>query len=409
VGLTVADSSPAGRHAGISNGSPTWISGMRSNALSLNGSVDEAITNNKFKPPATGTVAFWFKRNAAAIGRERPFGLATDWEAWQDPDGILRFDLDADGEQGGFKTLTSLSEVDRWYHVAAVFDAATDAFAIYVDGQLHHSGISTRDLVAQTAARLSFGTRTGATEHFNGAIDDFRVFNRKLTAAEVSEIYGLLAWYKLDETSGTVAADSTGLGNSGAYVGSPVLGVASNGNGAMGTAVTFNGSNNVQVSGMYGNPANVSVSAWIKMNAADSSGAEIISLGDHFLLRIRPGGVGLDAVYYNGSTWMTASTSLPVGAKWRHVAATFTQSGALAIYVDGLEMASTPAGSISYAGLGQNTSIATHGNSSTTYDYAGTIDDVRVYDRGLGPMEVFRLFQGSRLNGLRIIKWVEVR
>jgi hypothetical protein len=159
---------------------------------------------------------------------------------------------------------------------------------------------------------------------------------------------------------------------------------------------------------MYGNPANASVSAWIKVNAADSAGAEIISLGDHFLLRVTPGGAGLQAAHYNGTTWVFASTSTPIGLKWHHVAATFTQSGAMKLYVDGLEVASTPVGSISYAGLGQNTRIATHGNSGTTYDYAGTIDDVRVYDRGLGPAEVFRLYQGSRLNGLRIIKWVEV-
>ena len=39
---------------------------------------------------------------------------------------------------------------------------------------------------------------------FNGSLDDFRVYNRKLSPWEVYQIYGEMAWYKLDETSGTV-------------------------------------------------------------------------------------------------------------------------------------------------------------------------------------------------------------
>jgi hypothetical protein len=393
----------------MSNGAPTWIAGVRSNAMSFNGGLDEAMTDNKFTPPSTGTVAFWLKRIAAPAGRERAFGLATDWEAWQDPDGILRFDLCADGDQGGFKTLMPLVDSNRWYHVAAAFDAATDTFEIYIDGVLHHSGVSTNNQVAQPAARLAFATRTGAVEHFAGALDDFRVYNRKLSAAEVSELFGLMAWYKLDETSGTLAADSTGLGNAGTYTGSPVLGVASNGNPALGTAVQFTGANNVQVSKMFGNPASVSAAAWVRLNATDSAGADIVSLGDHFTLRINPAGAGLTASYYNGSSWTTAAVATPLGVKWRHVAASFTAGGTLAVYIDGQEAVNIPATVISYAGLGQDTRIATHGNANAAYDLAGVVDDVRIYDRGLSADETYRLYRGSRVNGVRILNWVEIR
>jgi hypothetical protein len=409
AGLAIADSSPAAQHASVSNGAPAWTTAVRNSGMAFGGAPDAAITDNKFTPPSTGTVAFWFKRTAALGGRERPFGLGGDWEAWQDPDGIMRFDLACDGEQGDFKTLTALADIGRWYHVAAVFDAATDAYQIYIDGQLHRSGVSTRDITIQAAARLSFGTRTGAVEHFGGALDDFRVYNRKLTAAEISELYGLVAWYKLDETSGTVAADSTGLGNNGVYAGSPVLGVTSTGGSSMGTAAQFTGANSVQVAKMFGNPASITASAWVRLNAADSAGADVVSLGDHFVLRVSPSGAGVTAVYYNGTSWVSAPVAAPLGVKWRHLAATFTTGGTIAVYIDGQQAATLAAGSISYSGLGQNTRIATHGNGGSSYDLSGVVDDVRIYDRALATDEMYRLYRGGRINGLRVLSWVEVR
>ena len=53
------------------------------------------------------------------------------------------------------------------------------------------------------------------------------------TTAQAAPTDGLVAWYPLNETSGTVAVDSTGLGHEGAFVGAPTLGAPCNGNGAM--------------------------------------------------------------------------------------------------------------------------------------------------------------------------------
>ncbi|MCC6494495.1 MAG: hypothetical protein IT424_15910 [Pirellulales bacterium] len=403
------DVSGAGRHAAIGGGGPAWIGGVRSNALRFDGVDDEGVTNNKFNPPATGTLAFWFRPTATATRRRRPLGLGGDWEIWQDPDGIIRFDLSCDGEQGGFKTIASFDEPNRWRHVAAVFDASDESFAIYIDGQLHHSGVSTRDIVKQAAAKLSFGNRTGATERFDGDLDDVRIYNRKLTQAEIFDVYGLAAWYKLDEVAGPAAVDSTGLGNNGVYSGSPTLGAASNGGPGMGTAVQFSGSNYVEVPTLYGNPTSVTIAAWAKPGARDSSGAELISLGDHFSLRISAAGDALIAQYYNGSTSTPLNVSMLVGSDWRHYAAVFESSGMMRLYVDGYDAGSVAVGSISYAGLGTKTRIASHGNGSALFDYSGLIDDVRIYNRALQADEAYRLYRGTRINGLKILQWVEVR
>jgi hypothetical protein len=98
-----------------------------------------------------------------------------------------------------------------------------------------------------------------------------------------------------------------------------------------------------------------------------------------------------------------------LGLKWRHYCATLVPGGAITLYLDGQEVATAPAGAISYAGLGQNSRIATHGNGNASYDLAGIVDDVRIYDRALKFEEAYRLYRGGRVNGVRITKWVETR
>jgi hypothetical protein len=43
---------------------------------------------------------------------------------------------------------------------------------------------------AQTGDFLSFGVRTGATEYWQGTLDDFQVFDRLLTAEEIQDFGG---------------------------------------------------------------------------------------------------------------------------------------------------------------------------------------------------------------------------
>ena len=116
------------------------------------------------------------------------FGLSDNWEARQETDGTLSFDLGNEGSPE-FVTVTPLNQADRWYHIVAVFDASDDSFEVYVDGQLDTSGVNGDDMVAQSVGQLSFGTRTGSTDYWEGALQDFRVYGTKLTATEVAELY----------------------------------------------------------------------------------------------------------------------------------------------------------------------------------------------------------------------------
>ena len=175
--------------------------------------------------------------------------------------------------------------------------------------------------------------------------------------------------------------------------------------------MAFNGANYVQATGLYDKSSSVSAAAWVRLDGVDSTGAEVVSLGDCFTLRLHSGASGASARYYNGSTYVTATASqTTLNAGWHHFVAVLDGGSTLKLYIDGVEVASTAAsGAISYSGQGSNTRLASHGNGGTTLDLTGRIDDVRVFNRAMKATEVSALYNGTKPPGVRILSWVETR
>jgi hypothetical protein len=138
----------------------------------------------------------------------------------------------------------------------------------------------------------------------------------------------------------------------------------------------------LHVPGLLGQPANITLGAWIDLDVADTDGGEIISLGDIVGMRADQDATdGLKAYYYHGSDWnVTATGILYAGTGWHHVVYFMDDtSNSQKIYVDGQERASsTDTESISYSGQGANTLIGRHGNGNANMDFDGRIDEVRV-------------------------------
>ena len=407
TGTSAADSSGLAHTATLSGGA-TWTSDCtgNNNALLTNGTGGIAKTVAAFDPPSVGTVAFWMRSTGAPAGIGRILGVGADWEIRQGSDGIVISDLSGDGDTT-VGTVTPLTEVGRWYHFAATFDSSNKSYAIYVDGQLEKSGTNANAMSQQPADKLSFGARTGSTEYWSGALRDVRVYNRKLCPIEIEELFGLVGHWKFNETSGTAAADSSGMGRTGTVVGSPTWTV-----GKIDNSIQLNGATRVEVSSLMGAPKNITIAGWANLTGADSGGAELISVGDCFAIRLNEGSTA-KAFAYNGSSWTSAGISQSyLAAGWHHFAAVFNDnSDTCTFYVDGVERASatSPAG-VSYTGQGTKTVIGAHGNGQTTYDFTGKIDDVRVYNRALCPGEVLVLKNGGgAFGGVKLIKWVEIQ
>jgi hypothetical protein len=101
---------------------------------------------------------------------------------------------------------------DRWYHLAATFDAAagTNNLKLFVNGELQGSDNITNSLPTSPKPWV-------VSRFLDGEVDDLRFWNRALTAQEIRDRFtgplagnepGLAAYYTFDGTW----ADSTGNG-----------------------------------------------------------------------------------------------------------------------------------------------------------------------------------------------------
>jgi len=77
---------------------------------------------------------------------------------------------------------------NTWYHVAGVYDAATQTLNVYLNGQLDNGQLVGTVTTSQqnSALNVNIGRRAGNTGfEFSGRIDDVRIYDRALTQAEI--------------------------------------------------------------------------------------------------------------------------------------------------------------------------------------------------------------------------------
>ena len=93
---------------------------------------------------------------------------------------------------GSVVSVSSVSPVSasNWYHVAAVHNNATRQLRLYVNGVLESAAENVVSL-PNTLAPLTvgYGQNCGVYNYFNGSIDEVRIWNRSLSAAEVTQQY----------------------------------------------------------------------------------------------------------------------------------------------------------------------------------------------------------------------------
>ncbi len=113
--------------------------------------------------------------------------------------------------------------VGNWYHVCGQFVPST-AVQIWQDGQFHNE--NTTDVPASMyeppSTPLYIGGRADSSGNFDGIMDDVRVYNRNLSAAELQTIYaargrdrildGLVGrWLMREKAPGATASGSDSI------------------------------------------------------------------------------------------------------------------------------------------------------------------------------------------------------
>jgi len=209
---------------------------------------------------------------------------------------------------------------------------------------------------------------------------------------------GLIGWWKLDETSGTVAADSSVNNFNGTFATvAPVTG-------KIGGAIRFSDSSILDVNNFPSTitPSDqLSISMWVNMDNITStlSDTGIIMKGNSFNYGItrdtRSGFNGRIWAYINGGS-NNIVTTIPTSS-WQYIVFTYNRlapSNNMKLYINGN---STPVAIKSYttAILADNTGPLTIGyNLSGNQHYKGVIDDVRIYNRELAPTEITNIYNG---------------
>lgn len=393
-GTTIADASGNGNDASFNTGSPSWVTGIRYNGLQFNGSND-ATTDAAFDPPATGSVAFWFKFNSDPAGSQRLFGNNGDWEVRADASGTIICDLATNGA-GSFETDPRVANAGEWHHIVALYNDSSNTYRLYLDGVQVASG--SRTISDISAATLSFGTRTGSSQRFNGALDDLRVYKYEIDEETVAELYGLVGHWRLDETSGTTADDSSLNSNDGSYQNGTTLAATGPFPGAGDYAADFDGVNDrvvISDSDAYEVVDGVSLCSWVKIDESSSHALIVHSdTASPYALLVGTSNDVILAANYGATTggvgnfFHLSDTKLTVG-KWHHVVATYDGS-TVKFYIDGQLDGNTYNESVTIGTTDDSMLLGT--TAGAGFDLSGKMFDARIYNRGITAREVAEIY-----------------
>ncbi len=203
----------------------------------------------------------------------------------------------------------------------------------------------------------------------------------------------LVGWWRLDDGSGTTAADSSGNGNDGDMVGGPTWTTGYNGG-----ALQFDGTDDhVTIDPIIAQPASFTISAWIKTSYTAPAGTEAVILawgaaGQVGEFRVEDSKI-MYGQYAGGADWQFLYGGAAVSDNaWHHVALTKAGS-AINLYVDAIPDGS---GSITNTITPTDLTIgAVEYLSAFQHFFNGLIDDVRLYNRALDASEIADLHSGS--------------
>mgnify|MGYP001617332601 CR=1 FL=1 len=327
--------------------------------------------------------------------------------------GTIRFN--AYGTSDTTLDTTATLTANSWNHVEMVYNGSTKA--IYINGNLSTSESTTGSMASEANNNLYIGNLV-SSEYFSGSIDQVRIYNYARTQAQIAWDYnrgGPAARHKFDECQGATANDSSGNGNNGTItiggtgtqtaVGTCTTSGAWFGGatGKYNSSLNFDGTDDYVSTGTYTPPSgDQSYSTWIKTSTSGAQGVmtfsnsapanathdrEItVSSGNKvvFYITNSAGGTGYT---------ITGNTSINDG-NWHHIV-TVVNNTTVSLYVDGKLDTSAP-GNTGYTGY--TTPKFNIGNAylaATSY-FSGQIDDVRIYNYALTPLQVKQVFnEGS--------------
>jgi hypothetical protein len=208
---------------------------------------------------------------------------------------------------------------------------------------------------------------------------------------------GLVAYYPLDEGTGTTTADKSGNGHDGT-LGAGVTWVTPGLAGS--SAIDVNGGPGARVSiGAWDpvGPGGMTLSIWTRWLGSNGRSQGLICKRDgwgssdvlRFMFEIFPNAALRLGQYGDNNAYSPADTMTPYIGKWAHIAVTFDGTTAR-FYLNGREIASGPftLGTMTGATMTIGNTQSSIAWADSPEAYNGDLDEARIYDRALSPAEV---------------------
>lgn len=427
-GLTAYDDSSNNNDLAIAGASWT-TSGKFGNALSFDGTNDQATTSNSSSLNILGNLSIsgWVKatdfstttlqwlvhKDSGSAGYGFGFGQTTN-----------DLFLSIDGTKYESSSNFSLSN-STWHHLGVSLASTTATF--YIDGQVLGSTVACANAPPADASSTIFRIGSDGTNYFSGVLDEIKIYNYTRTALEMMVDYNQgmavmlgggttagtssVAFWRFDEGQGGTIYDDSSNNNDGTIPTSTISHWATSTLAKYGKTIDFDGTNDyVQISDSTSTSitGDLTISAWIRPDVVSKEQIILGKWDETTANNDRSYRLYLDAsnklnfsVSTDGSAIVShtgSNTSFSAGT-WYHIEAIYDASSTMDVYVNGeldvtQKSSSVPVSiddnvSNLYIGAKENTA----GSIDTKFD--GAIDDVRIYNYARSASQVFVDYNGG--------------
>ena len=197
-GTTAADATGSGWNGTLVNG-PLWAAGKSGNAVDLDGTNDYvSLPTGVVSSSTTSTIAAWVNLDAVSTWmRIFDFGSGTSTYMFLTPkngSSKIRFAIRNNGSSEQIIDGTSALPTGGWHHVAVTLNGATGT--LYVDGAQvgQNTAMTLKPSDMGSTTQNWIGRSQFSTDpYLNGRVDDFRVYNKALSASEVAALAAMFA------------------------------------------------------------------------------------------------------------------------------------------------------------------------------------------------------------------------
>ncbi len=420
-------------------------------ATTFSGATGVSGGSAKLEPgPQTFSIEAWFRTTSTRGGKIVGFGSSAtgssssyDRHVYMSGSGVVTFGV----YPGSVQTVASGSGYNngQWHHVVATLSSS--GMALYLDDKKVASRANITSAQAYSGYwriggdNYSSWPNTGTSAYFAGDIADVAVYDRALTMDDVdahwvdsgrtstipaapSDLYGKSVYdlnpdiyWRLGESSGTVAAAASKSGVTGTYYGGSAVtqGVGGALMGVANTAISLAplaSQTGVSSNTSFTNPTVYSVETWFKTTT--TAGGKLIGFGDkqtgtsssydRHIYMSTDGTVKFGV--WTGSSQVIQSAAGYNDGTWHHVVGTQSSDG-MKLYLDGSLVASnnvtTPQSYTGYWRIGGDS-----GWEGATW-WTGSLDEVAVYPAALTASQVqdhYSLGKDGKINQLPTASFV---